>query len=123
KTVGPGLTSSCALDVTMNPLQSRNVVGVLPGGDPARAVADAIRGDEWLVLCAHWDHLGRDDSLEGDRIYNGAIDNASGCAGILALARALARAPAPLKRSTLALFVTGEERRPLRSPWDCDPPG
>jgi peroxiredoxin/Zn-dependent M28 family amino/carboxypeptidase len=117
-----GVTVACSLERTLTPLQSRNVVGVLPGGDPPRAVADAVRGDEWLVLCAHWDHLGKDDQLEGDRIYNGAIDNASGCAGILALARALARAPERPRRSALALFVTGEERGLLGSQWYCEHP-
>jgi len=117
-----GVTVACALERKIQPLRSRNVVGVLPGGDPARAAGGAPGGDEWLVLCAHWDHLGKDDTLDGDRIYNGAIDNASGCAGILALARALARAPEKPKRSTLALFVTGEERGLLGSQWYCDHP-
>jgi Zn-dependent M28 family amino/carboxypeptidase len=117
-----GVTVACALERKIAPLRSRNVVGVLPGGAPAGAERGAPGSDDWLVLCAHWDHLGKDDALDGDRIYNGAIDNASGCAGILALARALARTPEKPRRPTLALFVTGEERGLLGSQWYCDHP-
>jgi Zn-dependent M28 family amino/carboxypeptidase/peroxiredoxin len=125
KPVALSLPVSCAIEQTLTPQSSRNVVGILPGSDEqgrARTVAEALRSDEFLILCAHWDHLGRDDSLEGDAIFNGAVDNASGCCGILALARALAKSPVHPKRSTLALFVTGEERGLLGSQWYCDHP-
>lgn len=122
KPVPLALKLSCTIEQTLTPQPSRNVVGILPGGDPPRSVADALKGDDFLILCAHWDHFGKDESLEGDAIFNGAIDNASGCCGILALAGALAKSPVRPKRSTLALFVTGEERGLLGSQWYCDHP-
>jgi Zn-dependent M28 family amino/carboxypeptidase/peroxiredoxin len=122
KPVALGVTATCRIAQKLEPLSSRNVVGVFPGGEAGRTVAEAEKGDEWLILCAHWDHFGRDDSLQGDAIYNGAVDNASGCCGILALARALARAPTRPRRSVMALFVTGEERGLLGSQWYCDHP-
>jgi Zn-dependent M28 family amino/carboxypeptidase/peroxiredoxin len=110
KPVALPLKLDCSIEQTLTPQPSRNVAGVLPGGD------------EWLILCAHWDHFGKDPTLDGDAIFNGAIDNASGCCGILALARALAKSPVKPKRSTLVLFVTGEERGLLGSQWYCDHP-
>lgn len=82
---------------------SRNVIGALPGGDPK------LR-DEWIVYSAHWDHLGRDTRLAGDQIFNGAVDNASGCAGLLALAEAFHTQPTRPKRSVLFLATTAEEQ-------------
>ena len=79
--------------------QSRNVVGILPGsGKP----------DEALIYMAHWDHLGKHADEPGDNIYNGAIDNATGVAGILEVAEQFARLGKP-KRSLLFLAVTLEE--------------
>jgi Zn-dependent M28 family amino/carboxypeptidase len=79
---------------------------VLPG---------SARPDEYVILMAHWDHLGMDPSLEGDSIYNGAQDNATGTAGLLVLAEAFAAAePAP-ERSLLFLAVTAEEQGLLGS--------
>ncbi|MEK6805855.1 MAG: M28 family metallopeptidase [Pseudomonadota bacterium] len=89
-------------------VQSRNVVARLPGSDPKLA-------DEHLIYTAHWDHLGRDRKLKGDPIYNGAVDNASGTAGLLELADAFTElTPAP-KRSILFLAVTAEEQGLLGS--------
>ncbi|MBF5045011.1 M20/M25/M40 family metallo-hydrolase [Aggregicoccus sp. 17bor-14] len=85
------------------PVQAHNVVGVLPGSDPALA-------QEYVVLSAHLDHVGVGEPVKGDRIYNGAMDNASGVAAVLEVARALhAQGTAP-KRSVLFLLVTGEEK-------------
>jgi Zn-dependent M28 family amino/carboxypeptidase len=82
-------------------LESENVVGVIRGSDPGlRAQA--------VALSAHWDHLGIGPAVNGDSIYNGAEDNASGVADLLAVAHAAARRPAP-KRSLLFVFVTAEE--------------
>jgi len=79
---------------------SENVIGYLPGSE---------RPDEVIVYTAHWDHLGKDPNLEGDQIYNGAIDNATGVAGIIEIAEAFAsQNPAP-KRSVAFLAVTLEE--------------
>jgi Zn-dependent M28 family amino/carboxypeptidase len=85
---------------------SNNVVAVLPGSE---------RPNEYVTFMAHWDHLGKDESLEGDQIYNGALDNATGTAGLLEIAEAFAsldRAPA---RSIVFLAVTAEEQGLLGS--------
>ena len=74
-----------------------NVAGVLPGTDP-------VLKDECVVYSAHWDHFGRH---KDGRIFNGAVDNASGLAAVLAVAQAAVRKPA--RRSQLFLFLTGEE--------------
>jgi Zn-dependent M28 family amino/carboxypeptidase len=71
---------------------------------------DSKLRDEWVVVTAHWDHLGRNTSLEGDQIFNGAADNAIGTAGLLELAEAFGTAPKAPKRSMLFLSVTAEEQ-------------
>jgi len=91
-------------------VKSKNVVAKLEGSDPK------LR-DQYVVFTAHWDHLGKDPSLKGDQIYNGAVDNASGCAGLLELAHAYAQlTPAP-KRSILFLAVAAEEKGLLGSKY------
>jgi hypothetical protein len=82
-------------------LDSPNVVGLWRGADPA------LR-DEYVVLSAHLDHLGIGPAVDGDAVYNGAVDDASGVATVLAVARALPRLP-PLRRSLLIVATTGEE--------------
>jgi Zn-dependent M28 family amino/carboxypeptidase len=104
-----GATASFRASNTAREVLSRNVVAKLTGSDPARA-------DEFVVYTAHWDHLGRDEGLEGDQIKNGAVDNATGCAGMLAIAEAFARGPRP-PRSLLFLWVTAEEQGLLGSRW------
>ncbi|MCA8953959.1 MAG: M28 family peptidase, partial [Planctomycetes bacterium] len=97
-----GVTLDLAIDNSVRELHSANVLGVLPGSDPALK-------DEYVVVTAHFDHLGIGKPRREDAIYNGAVDNATGCAGLLALARACSRLePAP-KRSLLFLAVTAEE--------------
>lgn len=81
--------------------ESANVVARLPGSDPQL-------GTEHLVLTAHLDHLGTGEPLEGDSIYNGTLDNASGSAALLSLASMLTRMESP-RRSVLFLWVTAEE--------------
>ena len=76
--------------------------------------------DEHIVYSAHWDHLGTKEG-EGDQIYNGASDNASGTAGLIALARLHANAPAP-QRSILFLAVTAEESGLLGAQWYVENP-
>ena len=87
---------------------SRNVVARLPGGDPRRL-------DEHVVYTAHWDHLGVDPAAAGDGIYNGAVDNATGCAALLEIAEAYLRLRARPPRSILFLAVTAEEKGLLGS--------
>jgi Zn-dependent M28 family amino/carboxypeptidase len=107
--------ASFSIHNTLRRVKSRNVVARLEGADPKLK-------DEHLVYTAHWDHLGRDPSLKGDQIFNGAHDNASGTAGLLELARAFTQlAPAP-RRSILFLAVTAEEQGLLGSRWYAQHP-
>lgn len=90
-----------------------NLIGLIRGSDPA------IR-DEAIVLGAHFDHLGIGKPVDGDSIYNGADDDASGVATVLATARALAKAPP--RRSVVFLLTSGEEFGVLGSQWYLDRP-
>jgi Zn-dependent M28 family amino/carboxypeptidase len=85
-------------------IQSHNIVAKLDGGD---------KKDEFVVYTAHWDHLGKDTTLKGDQIYNGAIDNASGSAALLEIAKAFSKLSTPPRRSILFLSVTAEEKNLL----------
>jgi Zn-dependent M28 family amino/carboxypeptidase len=78
------------------------VAAVVPGSDPKLK-------DEYVIFSAHWDHLGIGTPVDGDSIYNGAIDNATGCAILIELARAWAALPQKPRRSALFLSVTAEE--------------
>ncbi len=89
---------------------SRNVVAMLPG-------ADAKRKDEAVLYTAHYDHLGIDASMKGDNIYNGAVDNATGCGTLLEMAHAWASAAAAPPRSILFAAVTAEEQGLLGSEY------
>ena len=92
---------------------SRNVIGVLPG---------ATRPDEYVLYTAHWDHLGRcDPDATGDDICNGAVDNASGTAGLIALAEAHAKR-GNAERSIVFVAVTGEESGLLGSKYYAEHP-
>jgi Zn-dependent M28 family amino/carboxypeptidase len=104
------LKASLGVSNTMRTLDSRNVVAKLEGSDPTLK-------NEYVVYTAHWDHLGVGTPVNGDKIYNGALDNASGVAQLLEIAGAFARAkPAP-KRSILFLMVTAEEQGLLGSQY------
>ena len=95
-----GVTASTGFDNTIRRFASNNVIGVLPGAE---------RPDEYVLHTAHWDHLGRcTPNAEGDDICNGAIDNATGTAALVALAAAHAKAGPPA-RSLVFLAVTAEE--------------
>jgi Zn-dependent M28 family amino/carboxypeptidase len=96
-------------------VQSRNVIARLEGADPE------LR-DEYVVYTAHWDHFGKDASLEGDQIFNGALDNASGTAVLLELAEAFTKAAERPKRSVLFLAVTAEEQGLLGTRWYAEHP-
>ncbi|HXM21353.1 MAG TPA: M28 family metallopeptidase [Terriglobales bacterium] len=90
--------------------ESANVVAKLPGNDSELK-------NEYVVLSAHIDHLGIGEPINGDRIYNGAMDNASGSALLLDVAASLKKSPEKLKRSLLFVFVTGEEKGLLGSKY------
>ena len=79
-----------------------NVIAILEGADP-------VLRSEYVVYTAHLDHLGVGNPVGGDSIYNGADDNASGAAAVLAVAQAFARLPSPPRRSVMFVLVTGEE--------------
>ena len=108
-----GLQASVALTNTIERSMSNNVLAVWPGTD---------RADEYLVYTAHWDHFGLDPSLEGDQIYNGALDNATGTAGLLELAEAFTLLPERPLRSVLFLAVTAEEQGLLGSAYYASNP-
>jgi hypothetical protein len=96
--------------VERSDVESQNVAGILPGTDPALK-------DQYVVLSAHLDHLGIGEPINGDRIYNGAMDNASGVASLLDIAQSLHESHAKLRRSLLFLAVTGEEKGLLGSKY------
>ena len=95
---------------THKDVESANLVALLEGSDPALK-------DEHVVYVAHVDHFGRGVAMNGDDIYNGAHDNASGVAIVLEVARAYSTLPARPRRSALFLFVTAEERGLLGSDY------
>jgi hypothetical protein len=91
-------------------LSSTNVVGVLEGSDPKLK-------SEFIVYTAHLDHVGKGAAVQGDAIYNGALDNASGIAILVEMARAFAQLPGRPRRSIVFLAVTAEERGLLGSDY------
>src|SRR4051812_23154472 len=109
KPVPLGVKASMSLANKLRTIDSRNIVAKLEGSDPALK-------DEYVVYSAHWDHLGVGEPVKGDKIYNGAVDNASGVGTVLEIARALKQAP-PAKRSFLFLMVTAEEQGLLGSEY------
>ncbi|HET8550147.1 MAG TPA: M28 family peptidase [Bryobacteraceae bacterium] len=96
-----GIRLKGQLRAKIRPIESRNVVGIVPGGD-------AKLKDDAVIFSAHWDHLGIGTG-PGDQIYNGASDNATGCAMVLEIARVWAGLEHKPRRSALFLFVTAEE--------------
>jgi Zn-dependent M28 family amino/carboxypeptidase len=98
---------------TVREVQSRNVIAKLEGADEA---------DEHIVYTAHWDHLGRDANLQGDQIYNGAADNASGIAAMLEIAEAYTQLRTKPSRSILFLAVTAEEKGLLGAKYYAENP-
>src|SRR5687768_5345606 len=112
-----GAKASFAIDNTLRNVESRNVVALLPG-------ADAKLKGEYVIYNAHWDHLGRDERLKGDQIFNGAADNAAGVAVLLEIAHAMKKLPAAQqpKRSVLFLSVTAEEKGLLGSRYYAQNP-
>jgi Zn-dependent M28 family amino/carboxypeptidase len=105
-----GVRASMALDNTIRTIDSRNVVGKVEGSDPALK-------DEYVIFTSHWDHYGIGPEIDGDKIYNGALDNATGVGGLIELARAFATLPVAPRRSLLFLSVTAEEQGLLGSEY------
>jgi Zn-dependent M28 family amino/carboxypeptidase len=115
KAVPLGATVSAAVKQKTRTLDSQNVIAKLTGSDPALK-------DEYIVYTAHWDHFGVGEPVNKDTIYNGALDNASGCALVLEIARQLAKINPRPKRSLLFLMVTAEEQGLLGSQYYAEFP-
>ncbi len=103
-----GILANITLRNTLRTIDSRNVLAKLDGSDPTLRT-------EYVIYTAHWDHFGVGVKVKGDSIYNGALDNASGTAGLLAIAKAFKALPTAPKRSILFLAVTAEEQGLLGS--------
>ncbi len=101
-----GVTGTTRVRNDLRRIDSQNFLAKIEGSEAP---------DEVVMYVAHWDHLGRDDSLAGDQIFNGAADNATGTAGLVELARAFVQAPEPPRRSVVFLAVTAEEQGLLGS--------
>ena len=102
------IKASITLSNTIRTSESDNVVAIIPGSE---------RPGETIVYSAHWDHLGINPKVEGDNIYNGAMDNATGTAGLLAIARLFRQLPEAPARTVVFLAVTAEESGLLGSQW------
>lgn len=100
------LTASVTVNNTVKESVSYNFIATLPG---------KTTPDEHIIYSAHWDHLGKDTSLDGDQIYNGAVDNASGTGALIEVAEAFAKLPVTPERSITLLAVTAEEQGLLGS--------
>jgi Zn-dependent M28 family amino/carboxypeptidase len=94
--------ANIAIKQQIRSFKSHNVIGKLEGSDPE------LNG-EYVIYTAHWDHLGRHPELQGDQIFNGAVDNASGVASVIELAGAFSKLNPPPKRSVLFMATTAEE--------------
>ena len=96
-------------------IQSKNVVAKLEG-------SDANLKNEYILYTAHWDHLGKDSTIKGDQIFNGALDNATGVAALLTLAKAYKALATPPGRTLIFNAVTGEEQGLLGAKWYAEHP-
>jgi Zn-dependent M28 family amino/carboxypeptidase len=108
KAIPLGLRTSVTLKNSLRQSKSNNVIALLPGVD---------RADECIIYTAHWDHFGIDPTLEGDQIFNGALDNATGTSALIELAEAFKMIEPPPSRSIIFLAVTAEEQGLLGSAY------
>jgi Zn-dependent M28 family amino/carboxypeptidase len=115
KPVPLGVTASVKIENALRTIDSRNVVAKVEG-------SDAALKDEYVIYSAHWDHFGIGEKVNGDSIYNGAYDNASGVAGLLDLAKAFRSMKTPPKRSILFIALTAEEQGLLGSQFYATTP-
>jgi len=113
KPVPMGLTASLNLEAEYKMSTSQNVIAMVEGN---------VRPDEYVIYTAHWDHLGINEPIEGDSIYNGALDNASGTAVMLEIAEAFSQMDQKPERSVIFLAVTAEEQGLLGSAYYADNP-
>jgi len=111
------LNGKASIDIKqqVRSFKSHNVIGKLEGSDPKL-------NSEYVIYTAHWDHLGRHPELQGDQIFNGAIDNASGVASIIEIAGAFSKINPPPKRSVLFMSTTAEEAGLLGAKYYAEHP-
>jgi Zn-dependent M28 family amino/carboxypeptidase len=115
KPVALNAKANIDIEQALRSFKSHNVIGKFEGADPKLK-------DEYVIYSAHWDHLGKHPELQGDQIFNGAVDNASGDAAVIALASAFPKAdPAP-RRSILFMCTTAEEAGLLGAKWYAEHP-
>ena len=107
--------ANIAIAQEIRSFKSHNVIGKLEGSDPK------LNG-EYVIYTAHWDHLGRHPELQGDQIFNGAIDNASGVASVIEIADAFRKISPPPKRSVLFMATTAEEAGLLGAKYYAEHP-
>ncbi len=110
-----GAKAQLTLHNKIRMVDSANVVGKIAGSDPH------LR-NQYVIYTAHWDHFGIGPEVNGDKIYHGAVDNASGVSGMLEIARAFRKVQPPPKRSILFLSVTAEEKGLLGSQYYAEHP-
>jgi Zn-dependent M28 family amino/carboxypeptidase len=115
KPVPLGVRATLSIKNTLRRVESHNVIARLPGSDPKLK-------DEYVIYTAHWDHFGIGPEVNGDKIYHGAKDNASGAAALIEIARASKQLKVPPRRSLLFLSVTAEEQGLLGSRYYAEYP-
>jgi len=115
KPVPLGLRAQISIHNKLHEVESHNVVAKLTGSDPKLH-------KEFVVYTAHWDHFGIGPAVNGDKIYNGAVDNATGTGALIEMARAYKQLMVPPKRSILFLAVTAEEQGLLGSRYYAEHP-
>lgn len=113
KPISLGMRAAVEMNAQVRHTDSRNIIGVLEGSE---------KPDEYIVFTSHWDHLGIGEPQNGDKIYNGAVDNASGVAIIMEIAKAATTVRPKPKRSLMFMAVTGEEQGLLGSAYYAENP-
>jgi Zn-dependent M28 family amino/carboxypeptidase len=113
KPIPMGINASLSMEVDYKKATSQNVIAKVSGSE---------RPDEYIIYTAHWDHIGVNEPVEGDSIYNGALDNASGTAVMLEIADAFSKMQPKPERSVIFLAVTAEEQGLLGSEYYAENP-
>jgi Zn-dependent M28 family amino/carboxypeptidase len=113
KPIPLGIKAAVEMTNTMRRIKSKNVIGTLDGSE---------KPDEYVIFTAHWDHLGVGEPLNGDKIYNGAVDNASGVALMMEMSRAAIQMQPKPNRSMVFMAVAGEEQGTLGSAYYAENP-
>lgn len=111
--IATGIEVQAAVRSHIRRVETNNIVGLLPGSD---------RPEEIITVTSHYDHLGVGEEIDGDGIYNGAYDNASGTGMLIALAEAFSRVEEPIQRSILFIATAAEEQGLLGATWYTQSP-